>query len=252
MDKENSLLYARLPRFKKRIMAAQNIIFEGIDAIRKPYLSCSFGKDSVVLLHLVLPYMPNIPVVFINSGYCFPDTYEVRDCFARDYNINLVEIAQPYDYLEIIEQYGLPDDRTGTQQAKVVKLLKKDMANEWAKESGYDGNFWGIRKEESNGRRVMLNNRGALFYAKDADLWRCSPLADWKWEDVWAYIHTYDVPYSQIYNKHGFCDPRQIRNSSWVTTDGAAQNGRVVWLKYYYPELFYKLAEQRPEIRRYT
>lgn len=121
-----------------------------------------------------------------------------------------------------------------------------------ARANGYDGHFWGMRKEESIGRRLMLNNRGPLFYAQIRGLWRCTPLADWRWEDVWAYIHTFDVPYSEIYDKHGFCDPRQIRNTSWVTTDGAAHNGRVAWLKYYYPELYAKLAEQVPEIRLYV
>jgi len=252
MDREVYKLHAKLPVFRRWIAATQNIIFEGLETMDKPYLSCSFGKDSVVLLHLVMQYAPDIAVVFINSGYCFPDTYEVRDKFIRDYHINLVEIQQPHDYMDIIDQYGLPDDRTPTQQDKVVRLLKKDLANEWAKANGYDGHFWGMRKEESAGRRVMLNNRGPLFRAQAAGLWRCAPLADWRWEDIWAYIHAYDVPYSGIYDKHGFCDPRQIRNTSWVTTDGAAHNGRVAWLKYYYPELYAKLAEQVPEIRLYV
>jgi phosphoadenosine phosphosulfate reductase len=252
VDKEDSRLYSKLPVFRRRIARARLIISEAQQTIIKPYLSCSFGKDSVVLLHMVLQQAPDIPVVFINSGYCFPDTYEVRDRFIRDYNINLVEIQQPHDYMEIIDRYGLPDDRTPAQQDKVVRLLKKDLANEWAKTNGYDGHFWGIRKDESAGRRVILNNRGPLFYAQVAGLWRCSPLADWRWEDIWAYVHSNNIPYSKIYKKTGFCDPRQIRNTSWVTTDGAAHNGRVAWLKYYYPELYAKLITQIPEIRRYV
>ena len=180
MDKEASRLYVKLPVFRRRINYAQEIIRQGLDAIKKPYLSCSFGKDSVVLLHMVLQRIPEIPVVFINSGYCFPDTYQVRDAFIGKYRINLVEIQQPHDYLDIINQYGLPDDRIRAQQNKVVELLKKDLANQWARENGYDGHFWGLRKDESRGRRVLLNNRGALFFAEAARLWRCAPLANWQ------------------------------------------------------------------------
>lgn len=252
MDKESAALYAKLPVFKRRVEKVRELIRQGLDVMKKPYLSCSFGKDSVVLLCLVLEQTPDIPVVFINSRYCFPDTYEVRDAFVREYGINLVEIVQPHDYLRIIDQYGLPDDRTPAQQKKVIDLLKKDLANTWAHDHCFDGHFWGMRKEESAGRRVMLNHRGPLFYAKAANLWRCAPLADWRWEDIWAYIHTRNVPYSRIYEKTGFCDLKQIRNTSWVTTDGAAYNGRVAWLKYYYPELYTKLANVLPEIKRYV
>ena len=253
MDKEALRLYAKLPVFKRRIEKAQEIITLGLKIIKKPYLSCSFGKDSIVLLHLVLQQSPDIPVVFINSNYCFPDTYQVRDAFVSDYKINLVEISQPYDYLEIIKQYGLPQERSKAQQNKVVNLLKKDLANEWAWNNGHNGNYWGLRKEEASGRRWLLNTKGSLFWAKNARLWRCSPLADWMWEDVWAYIHEQGIPYSGIYDKTGFVeDPRQIRNTSYITTDGANLNGRVAWLKYYYPELFDKVAKNIPELRRYV
>lgn len=252
MDRDAAILRARLPVFQRRVEEARRIIDNSITAIKRPYLSCSFGKDSVVLLHLVHQRMPNIPVVFINSQYCFPDTYVVRDEFIKEYNINLVEIKQPHDYIDIINTYGLPDDRTPAQQQKVVDLLKKDLANVWAHENGYDGCFWGLRKEEARGRKWLLNVKGSLFFADSAKLWRSAPLANWTWDDIWAYIHYFGVPYSGIYDKTRFCDPKHIRNTSWVTTDGAAKNGRVVWLKYYYPDLYNRLVSEIPEIRRYV
>jgi phosphoadenosine phosphosulfate reductase len=252
LNREQHRLRTRLPAYKRRVAEAKKIIAKGLRTMRAPYVSCSFGKDSVVLLHLVLQQAPCIPVVFINSNYCFPDTYEVRDRFVQEYDINLVEIKQPHDYMQIISQYGLPDDRTPSQQAKVVQLLKKDVANQWAHDNGCDGHFWGLRKEEAQGRRWLLNTRGPLFWAKAAKLWRCSPLANWTWDDIWAYIFKHDLPYSAIYEKDKFCDPRQIRNTSYITTDGAALNGRVAWLKYYYPDLFSRLEVELPELRQYV
>lgn len=108
-----------------------------------------------------------------------------------------------------------------------------------------------MRKEESNDRRYLLDTKSPVFYAKQAELWRCAPLANWVWEDIWAYIFVNNIPYSGIYDNTMLCDPRQIRNTSYITTDGAAQ-GRVAWLKYYYPAEFNRLAARFPEIRRYT
>ena len=43
-------------------------------------LTTSFGIHSAVMLHLVTRIVPEIPVVFIDTGYLFPETYR----FARD------------------------------------------------------------------------------------------------------------------------------------------------------------------------
>jgi len=252
MDREMARIRSKLPVFKKRIEEADAIVKKALGMMKKPYVSCSFGKDSVVLLHLVLRHSAEIDVIFINSQYCFPDTYEVRDTFKEKHNINMIELKQPHDYIDIINQYGLPDERTSYEQKKVVELLKKDLANAFAYEHGYDGNFWGMRKDESRKRKWLLNTKGPIFWAEQAKLWRISPLTNWTWDDIWTYIHFYEVPYSKIYDKHGFCDPKQIRNTSYVTTDGATINGRVAWLRYYYPDIYNRLSQTIPEIRRYV
>ncbi|HSY53962.1 MAG TPA: phosphoadenosine phosphosulfate reductase family protein, partial [Opitutaceae bacterium] len=43
-------------------------------------LSTSFGIQSAVMLHLVTRIAPQIPVIFIDTGYLFPETYR----FARE------------------------------------------------------------------------------------------------------------------------------------------------------------------------
>src|SRR5262245_27920293 len=44
-----------------------------------PILTCSFQHDGVVLAHMLQDIAPEVPVVFINTGFHFPETLAYRD-----------------------------------------------------------------------------------------------------------------------------------------------------------------------------
>ncbi|HTB63047.1 MAG TPA: phosphoadenosine phosphosulfate reductase family protein, partial [Opitutales bacterium] len=55
----------------------------------KLILSTSFGIQSAVMLHLVTQIAPEIPVVFVDTGYLFPETYKFADDLTKRLNLNL-------------------------------------------------------------------------------------------------------------------------------------------------------------------
>ena len=52
-------------------------------------LSSSFGAQSAVMLHLVNEVIPHIPVVLIDTGYLFPETYQFVDQLTDRLQLNL-------------------------------------------------------------------------------------------------------------------------------------------------------------------
>jgi len=58
-------------------------------------VSCSFGKDSMVVLHMALQVDPNIKVVFFNTGVEFPETIRLKNRLKDEWNLNLYETT-PY------------------------------------------------------------------------------------------------------------------------------------------------------------
>ncbi len=52
-------------------------------------LSSSFGAQAAVLLHLVTRQRPDIPVVLVDTGYLFPDTYRFVDDLTMRLGLNL-------------------------------------------------------------------------------------------------------------------------------------------------------------------
>lgn len=238
--------------FETRLEKCRQTIRHGLEVMQKPYLSCSWGKDSVLTLWLVRQVNESIPVVFMDSGYAFPETYQLRDRLLAEWNIqNYIEIPPNIDYFDLCQIYGLPGiDRTDATQKKVVDLLKKNKANSWAQGHGYDGHFWGLRADESRGRRVLLRKNGLLYQGKTG-LWRCSPIGWLSTREVWDIIFEQEIPYSGIYDRTQLIPREKIRNSGWLTTDGAA-DGRIVWLKRHYPELYFRLVAEFPQVKSYT
>jgi len=250
--RDEFVLYSRLLIFQKRINEARNIILQALAMNEKWYLACSFGKDSLCLLNLIIKEKPDIPVLHMDSGYCFPETYAVRQYYQEKHSLNLTILPASMDYFELMRQFGIPSiSRTKSQQIKVVQRLKKDRSLEWAQQNGLNGVFLGLRKDEARGRKLILNLRSPIYQLKNG-LWKANPLANWSFKDVWAYIVTNGLKYPVFYDYTGLGRTREwIRNSSWCTTDGA-ERGQVVWLKYYYPELYKRLIAEFPIVSKYS
>src|SRR5215831_1914626 len=72
---------------------------EVVDAIlseaprKRACFTCSFQAEDVIVLHLLRNRLPDIPVLFLETGYHFAETYEFRDRIAREWNLNLVNVA---------------------------------------------------------------------------------------------------------------------------------------------------------------
>jgi phosphoadenosine phosphosulfate reductase len=58
-------------------------------------LSTSFGAQSAVLLHMVTRQWPEIPVVLVDTGYLFPETYQFADQLTERLKLNLKTYRAP-------------------------------------------------------------------------------------------------------------------------------------------------------------
>jgi len=72
----------------------------------------------------------------------------------------------------------------------------------------------------SESRQRMFNflRYGEWYYAQSQKLWKCHPLAIWDDDDIWAYIHRFNVPYASLYDM-GYHDEA---TGEWV---GHKRNG---------------------------
>lgn len=235
-----------------KVEKAKELIEKAINMNKKMAISCSYGKDSIVLLDLVFNTTNKVIVIQSDSGYQLPDTYRIREYYEKRYNYKTQIVEQLLPFKKFLELYGMQSiNRTRTQHKKVVEMTKKDRLNKKAKENGIELTFWGLRKTESRARNNFLINRN-IFYNKTKDMWFCSPLAYFTNTDIWTYIFTNNLEYPNFYDMQNCGKTREwIRNTSWVTTDGA-NKGTIVWLKYNFPEYYEKLKREFKEIAGYV
>jgi phosphoadenosine phosphosulfate reductase len=158
-------------------------------------LTSSFGAQSAVLLHMTTQQAPEVPVVLLDTGYLFPETYRFVDELAERLSLNL-KVYRPIQsaawqearYGKLWEQ-GLEGINHYNQ---INKLEPMDRAVRELKAKAW---ISGVRRGQSEVREKM-----DVLGLKDGVL-RLHPLIDWTDKDIYDYLKTYDLPYHPLWEK---------------------------------------------------
>ncbi|WP_196774268.1 phosphoadenylyl-sulfate reductase [Rhodovulum sp. MB263] len=146
-------------------------------------LVSSFGTESAVLLHYVTRILPQIPVLFIETGRHFDETLTYRDRLVRLFDLNLVEV-RPDPAIIAAED---PDRRLAEEDPNMCCLLRKTfpLADALA----------GVDTWISGRKRYQGATRAALpAIERDGTHLKVNPLAFWHRADLDAYFVAHDLP----------------------------------------------------------
>jgi phosphoadenosine phosphosulfate reductase len=69
-------------------------------------IGSSFGKDSLVVIDMAQRSVPDIPVLFLETGYHFPETLEFRDRLRNERHVNIVDVYPTFSVEEQDAQFG--------------------------------------------------------------------------------------------------------------------------------------------------
>lgn len=237
-------LHARLRQYRWRVQQARDAITDWLSRCSNPYVSFSGGKDSSVVLHLVRSLAPYTPCVYWDADCCFPEVSALIDA-----TTNCTRYPTDEPFLDTLARYGLFSDGDidrATMQSTVYGPVER-----WTRDGAFDGAAYGLRQDESRGRRMMGRQRGAVFFSERYQVWQCQPVTTWSYDDIWAYIVTNDVPYAGTYDRMWDMPEREQRVSYWAGETNRT-HGRWVWLKRNYPDLWNRLCTIIPEARSFT
>jgi phosphoadenosine phosphosulfate reductase len=149
----------------------------------------------MIVLDLVRKRIPSIPVLFLETGYHFAQTYDYRDRVAKDWSLNLVNVIPQKSVEQQESELGIlyrTDPTRCCQLRKVDPLLQ-------ALEP-YEVWFTGLRREQSPTRKNLKKvEKHRLPTGKT--LLKVSPLADWTWGQVWQYIGKHQLSYLPQYDQ---------------------------------------------------
>jgi phosphoadenosine phosphosulfate reductase len=161
----------------------------------KACLTCSFQAEDMIVLHLLRQQIPNVPVLFLDTGYHFAQTYEYRDRIAREWELRLVNVLPQQTVSQQESQLGVLYKSNPTQccQLRKVEPLMQSL-------EPYEIWFTGLRREQSPSRKnLKMAEQHRLPSGKT--LLKVSLLAEWSWKQVWSYIGAHQLSYLPQYDE---------------------------------------------------
>lgn len=252
LDKKTFLLASKLSGYQNRIKKAKDILFSEIKKSKRPALSFSSGKDSVVLLDLAVKCGFKGELVFFKYGTCTDaetpqENINLLKYYAQKHNLkyNILNCLGETDCWEMCGRFTLFPD--GEKEEKAFKTTNMDFQKQsfiFEKNTGTDLSIIGMRKKESNRRNLLLSSRGEVYQTKTRNSITCCPLANFSNEDIWAYIFSNQLPYLSIYD-YPYLDRRRNRNEiTLLYNDAIIRNGMIFHYKQMYPAFFSWIKER--------
>lgn len=157
-------------------------------------LSSSFGAQSAVSLHMVTVQAPQIPVIVVDTGYLFPETYRFIDELGDRLKLNL-KVYRPQIGVAWMEaKFGRLWEQGLEGIERYNRMRKVEPMQRALNELGVRTWIAGLRRSQS-GSRANLD----FLQIKDGR-WKLHPLADWSDREVWQYLQAHDLPYHPLWH----------------------------------------------------
>ncbi len=158
-------------------------------------VTCSFQVEDMVVLHMLLQRLPEVPVLFLETGYHFAETYAYRDRMTAAWKLNLVNVMPSQTVERQESEMGVlyQTDPTACCERRKVEPLMKAL-------EPFDLWFTGLRREQSP-TRAKLQVKEPHRLPSGKEVLKVSPLAAWNWKQVWAYAAEHHIEYLPLYDQ---------------------------------------------------
>lgn len=158
-------------------------------------LSTSFGVQAAVMLHLVTRIDPQIPVVFIDTGYLFPETYQFAQTLTERLELNLKIYNPAVTAARQEALYGKLWEQGVEGLEKYGRLNKVEPMNRALRELGARVWMTGLRRDHAS-------TRGELSVLKRQNrVLKVHPIVDWSDRHVYEYLKEHDLPYHPLWEQ---------------------------------------------------
>lgn len=239
------LAHAKSKSYIKSVNSAKISVMSNPDYA----VSISWGKDSIVLLHLAMSCLTK-SITAVHARFSkneeLPDIPIVRDKFLDKYGdrINYIEVPVWGDW-EVYERSGrfflTPETKQDRKLISQWHLNLVSSVDNAIVNSGCNGKMLGLAAHESRGRKMNIIRRGNHYSTKFESIPKLFPMAYWSSKDVLAYMFEHDLPRLRIYDKSD--DPERARSEFAFAVirsgaDAIRRHGAWDEWKRIYPELW--------------
>ena len=154
--------------------------------------STSFGLQSAVMLHLIRQAQATIPVIFVDTGYLFPATYEyanaLQDELAFKANVYSAKMSPAFQE----QSFGKLWEQGSEGMAKYNFLNKREPMDRAL--SDFSATLWmaGLRKSQASSRKDLP------FIEQQNGIYKFYPILDWEDRTTYQYLPQNNLPYHPL------------------------------------------------------
>jgi len=184
-------------------------------------LTCSFQAEDVLLTKLAIELDAKMPILFLETGYHFAETYAYRDKIAQEWQLNLINLLPEKTVAEQESQFGILYQTAPDQCCKLRKVepLFKAVAE-------YRVWLTGLRREQARSR-TALEESAVFALPGGRHVLKLAPLAAWTTRDVYYACEQLEIPLLPLYDR-GYSsigcepctslplDPNDPRSGRWA------------------------------------
>jgi len=180
------------------VLSAEELVAEVVrqeSAGKGVCLTSSFQTEDMVVLHMLRDHLPQVAVIFLETGYHFPELIAYRDRMVREWGLNLVNALPKTTLEEHEKEFGLLHIVEPTKCCairKVEPLMRSLEPFSWW--------FTGLRREQSP-TRAGLKKIEDHRLPTGKILKKVSVLADWDWARVEGYAREHGIPRLSLYDR---------------------------------------------------
>jgi len=186
---------ARLNEYLGSVDAATRVRWS-LENLPGPFaLSSSFGAQAAVSLQLVNQQAPGIPVIVIDTGYLFAETYQFIEQLSKQLGLNIQRFASGQSAADFEAQHGKLWEQGREGLDRYLELRKVEPMRRALASLNIGTWFAGLRRSQSASRAALnpIEVRDGRF--------KVHPIFDWSDRDIYLYLKSHGLPYHPLWDK---------------------------------------------------
>ena len=159
-------------------------------------MTTSFGIQSAVMLHLVTQVVPDMPVIWIDTGYLPNSTYQFAEQLTERLHLNLKVYQSQLSPARMEALYGKLWAQADVESLNHYDQIRKVEPMQRAlRELGATGWLAGLRSSQTDHRKALdvVSLQGLIY--------KISPILDWSSKAIYQYLMAHDLPYHPLFDK---------------------------------------------------
>lgn len=213
LERENRALGALEP---KAVIAWAADRFRG-----KLIASTSFGATSAVMLHMIHEVAPGTPIVCVDTGYLFPETYRFAEELVRRLDLDVRFYSAVMSPARQEALYGKLWEQGEEGVKRYLHINKVEPMQRAIRELGAEAWMAGVRAEQTEHRAGLRR-----IDEQDGRI-KIHPILHWGTTEIDAYMERHDLPYHPMFEQ-GYRSIGDHHSTIPTTADMDPRDGRIL------------------------